>query len=160
MTSFQLSLINLADICNISISTCQCVPTLTWNSTTGACECLPGETIFWNGSIPNCVAKGKCFNDNYRYQCFQSSSSVKCLPTPQNPTAIFGSCICNYGYCGGYETDCKCIDGKRELWSTSLGSNVCLTTTECTEDWHCTYPQTCTSKDATTGVGACTTPHQ
>jgi len=141
-----------------STGTCKCLKSFDNNpmvTSTGSdlCKCDAPSKIVYNGSSPVCVPEGKCIAD--QWECnLQSYTQVKCKSVGDNIFTDFKACQCNYGFSGGYEYPCKCAATKRILWSDSFNGDVCLSTTECTANWHCSYPLTC--HGASNGaIGSC-----
>lgn len=147
---------------NCSSGLCKCTETFSSNPTNytnnNLCTCPSPSKVFWNLGKPVCVPEGRCIDDtNNRYNCQswgQNYNQVKCTALPNNRWAIFGVCTCNYGYIGGAEFSCQCDASRRVVWSTTLNGDVCLNVTECTENWHCTYPLTCV-KQSGQPIGKC-----
>jgi len=128
-----------------STGNCVCKDTFTANPTaTGnddLCTCEGGQIIY-NNSVPVCVPEGRCISQ--QYECNeQSYNQVKCKSIGYNTFTKFKFCVCNYGFNGGYEYPCTCDASKRVVWSDTLSGEVCLSTSECTANWHCAYPKTC-----------------
>ena len=113
--------------------------------TNGYCSCPTSiGSIVYNASKPVCLPKGRCISDNQRYMCnIQSYTQVKCLSYGYNTFSPYKACLCNYGFTGGWEYPCSCASGSRIIWSDSLNGDVCLTPTQCTANYDCTYPKTC-----------------
>jgi hypothetical protein len=80
---------------------------------------------------------GRCIEDNWECRG-QKYEQVKCKPLLNNTLSIYNACICNYGFQGGWEYPCSCLAGRRSVWSNIHNGEVCLSTTECTANWHCT----------------------
>lgn len=130
-----------------STGLCKCTETFEYHpegyGTNGLCVCPNGGQIIYNNSQPICVPVGKCVQG--QYECnIQAYNQVKCSVFGTNQFSPFRDCICNYGFKGGWEYPCFCdTTTRRVLWSSSFNAELCLGITECTNDWHCTYPQTC-----------------
>lgn len=120
-----------------STGLCMCTETFTRNPTgSSICTCPSPSQVFYNNSKPVCVPQGRCLNA--QWQCNgQSYTQVKCLPV-NNTFSLFNACVCNYGFNGGWEYPCSCSAGRRVVWSDALNGDVCLSSTECTANWHCT----------------------
>jgi hypothetical protein len=149
--------------------TCQnnltmCTDSFTWDSIPGdyshgvkgkdpgSCYCESPSSVYYDGSTPYCIPQGRCLK---QYQCKnQDYNTVKCKAYGFNPITPWLNCLCNYGYVGGWEYPCTCESPRRVVWSDKLDGNVCLLPTECTADYHCTYPQRCDSSNSTVGVCA------
>jgi len=141
-----------------STGLCKCLPSFSTNpmvtsTSHDLCKCdAPSRVIYYN-STPVCVPEGRCIAN--QYECnLQSYSQVKCLSVGDNIFVNFKACQCNYGFTGGYEYPCACASPKRIVWSDSLNGEVCLSTSECTANWHCNYPSTCHITMGNT-VGSC-----
>lgn len=120
------------------------------------CVCPPPATIYWSHGKPVCVTQGHCLSDTERYMCnLQQYNQVKCL-AQNNAFDTDSLCKCNYGYVGGVEYPCSCASERRQVWSSVMAGNVCLNATECTEKWHCPWPQECIGATAS-AVGRCAT---
>lgn len=121
------------------------------------CVCPSPSAVFWTQGKPVCVTQGHCISDTQRYMCnIQEYNQIKCLPQ-NNSFDTDSLCVCNYGYVGGVEYPCKCATGRRTLWSNVMGGSICINATECTENWHCTWPQVCSGPTAST-IGQCVAP--
>ena len=129
---------------------CMCTETFTHEpvayGTNNLCSCPPDHQVIWNNSKPICVPPGRCIKD--QWECSegnnQSYTQIKCaVYNVSNTYTLFKSCLCNYGFLGGWEYPCICPSPKRILWSPTLNSDVCLAANECTATWHCAYPKTC-----------------
>jgi hypothetical protein len=137
-----------------------------WDTATGSCRCPSGSALQWDlgaGSpytAPACIPLGRC---TLREHCTaQEWSSVQCRDTtpPALLTPGIKACLCNPGFEGGYELPCTCPHGAAAIqWSNALDGNVCLAPGQCTDNWHCTWPQTC-QQQASTGatIGHCAAP--
>lgn len=94
-----------------------------------------------NKCDPICVPKGKCMRHQH-WQCYgQLYSQVKCVS--DNINTLFGICECNYGFEGGELYPCSCNPNKRIIWSDKLEGDICLSSIECTEHYHCQYNEHC-----------------
>lgn len=114
------------------------------------CVCPLGSTIYWVNKVPTCLPEGRCLDDNKRYMCnLQEYNQVKCLPQ-NNSFNSLPLCTCNYGYNGGKEYPCLCANDRRQEWSNKMSGEICINTTECTENWHCSNGKVCV--DATDKV--------
>lgn len=110
------------------------VPTIA-NNSNNLCSCSAPSKIVYNNSKPICVPQGRCIKN--QWECnLQTYTRVKCLPQ-DNTFTLFGACICNYGFLGGWEYPCTCPANKRVVWSASLDGDACLSSNECTVNWHC-----------------------
>jgi len=127
-----------------SSGSCVCQDTFTHNPMVvgnNLCTCEGGQ-IFYNNSLPVCVPTGRCMSQ--QYECNgQSYNQVKCKTNGYNTFEKFKFCVCNYGFNGGYEYPCSCAGSKRVVWSDTFSGEVCLSSSECTANWHCSYPKTC-----------------
>lgn len=129
----------LYNTCNTTLHRCECVPSFTWNSVTGRCEC-DSTTHFVKYGGPNgpeCIPKGNCraivdcvtqVGDNI----LQSS----CATVP-NPYTTLGVCLCNEGFAGGLSTPCQCLSPGTIRYSTTLHRSVCLQPGQCTNNLDC-----------------------
>lgn len=119
----------------------------------GLCVCPDGGQIVYNNSKPVCVPVGKCISE--KWECnLQPYNRVSCQKYGNNTFSLLKDCICHYGFKGGFEYNCICESPKRVLWSDTFNGEVCLSTIECTANWHCVYPKTCS---ISTGqqIGSC-----
>lgn len=110
------------------------------------CVCPDESNIYTNNSLPVCVPVGKCLNNQWECKVQVDAgqiNQVQCMTYGVNTFATFKDCVCNYNYTGGWEYPCVCDPSRREVWSTSFNGELCLSPHECTDDWHCTDPQTC-----------------
>lgn len=90
---------------------------------------------------PVCVPQGRCMKRQH-WQCYgQLYRQVKCVPDDMDTS--FDACKCNYGFEGGQKYPCSCAPNKRILWSTRLEGEVCLSSTECMEYYHCKSAERC-----------------
>ena len=148
--------------CSAADNRCECGSTFTaqpalLGADDSLCACPAPSTVYWYNKEPVCVTQGHCLSDTARYMCnLQEYNQVKCLPQ-KNSFDTDSLCMCNYGFVGGIEYPCSCASGRRQVWSTVMKGDVCLNTTECTENWHCVSPQVCTGVSSDT-VGRCLTP--
>jgi hypothetical protein len=119
-----------------STGLCMCTESFTQNPTgSSICTCPSPSQIFYNNSKPVCVPQGRCIDA--QWQCNgQSYTQVKCVSV-NNTFSLFNACVCNYGFNGGWEYPCSCPVGRRIVWSNTLNGDVCLNSTECTANWHC-----------------------
>jgi len=116
-------------------------------------QCPYGSQLVENEfGQPKCVPEGSCIS--HQSECVnQEYNSVKCLATSTTNFA-FKSCVCNYGFTGGLNLPCKCVAPKRSLFSPTLSEQLCLSLTECTENWHCATGQKC-SMEGGQRIGVC-----
>jgi len=124
------------------------------NFTNGSnlCTCPPGQQNVTTSSGVTCIPPGRCIDASW--QCTrQAYSQVKCV-NPGNTFTSLNACICNYGFEGGWEYPCVCPAGKRSLWSSSINGEACLSSSECTDGWHCPYGQSC-QVNSTSVIGRC-----
>lgn len=146
-----------------STGLCKCADTFIANPsnyTTGnnLCLCPSPSKILWIDKTAFCVPQGRCTDDNHRYMCQNwgfDYNQVTCKSLPNNIWDSFGLCNCNYGYTGGVEFSCTCDPSRRVLWSNTFSGLVCLNSTECTENWHCSSGHCVTTVGNT--VGTCQT---
>jgi hypothetical protein len=140
-----------------STGLCKCTETFTHEpqpNQNNLCYCPTdsGSEIFYNNSVPICVPKGRCINK--QYQCTtQSYNHVKCVKL-DNDFTLFGACLCNYGFNGGWEFPCSCPSGKRIVWSEILDGQVCLSPDECTANRQCPKNSVCVIPSGTP-IGHC-----
>jgi len=129
-----------------SSNLCTCTDTFVHNPTSpydhGYCTCPDGTNQFKNGTDPEsppvCVPIGRCISDDKRHMCQnQRHNQVKCLPYGQNTLRSFLSCLCNFGFQGGWEYPCSCPFPKTTKHSNAYDGEVCLSPGECTDDNHC-----------------------
>lgn len=121
---------------------CECASNLRWDGETGECVCREDESIHWDNGTPYCLRNGKCHD---RWQCPQDFSSVQCRQFDHPNTFSQGNwCLCNPGYENdGIDSDCVCSSPKQEVWSNVQNGNVCISSDECAEEWHCSYGEHC-----------------
>jgi hypothetical protein len=124
---------------------CGCSNTFNWNITDGSCYQPTETTVIYNSNgqavaLPN----GRCYQ---QYQCSNAGlgdyNSLSCVQFGVNAFVPYYTCLCNYGYDGGFNVPCTCASGKSVEWSSQLNANVCLLPTECTENYECVSPQIC-----------------
>jgi hypothetical protein len=147
---------------------CGCVPDVHWDPSTtarerrDACGCAADELLAKRPEdpgvrgrrrhVPACVPTGRCFEV---HDCPQSPKVVQCLPTPENAYDTSNVCECNYGFGGGWESDCVCPPGRREVrLKAKHGARVCLAANECTRDRDCARGVRC-ARPADAVVGMC-----
>lgn len=141
-----------------STGSCKCLKSFDTNpmvtsTSNDLCKCDAPSRVIYNGSAPVCVPEGKCIAN--LWECnLQSYNQVKCKSVGDNIFTDLKACQCNYGFTGGYEYPCNCASTKRVVWSDALSGEICLTTSECTADWHCSYPNTCHGASGST-IGTC-----
>jgi len=125
---------------------CMCTETFQHdpNSTTDYCTCASPSTIYEDATkMPVCVPNGRCI-DSATWQCHnQVYSQVQCTTYGNNTFTLFEHCLCNYGFLGGWEFPCVCPAGNRIVWSVVFAGDICLPPNQCTDAWHCSWPQTC-----------------
>ncbi|AUV58747.1 EGF-like domain-containing protein [Bandra megavirus] len=115
-----------------------------WNSTQDAinqnkaCGCGENEFINWFNGSPECVPIGRC---REVWQCPQAATqynSITCSQYGTNVLIPYKTCLCNYGYANlGFARNCECPAPGREVWSTTKQGTLCLTPSECTDNYHC-----------------------
>jgi hypothetical protein len=54
-----------------------------------------------------------------------------------------GDTQCHYGFMGGWEYPCICAYDRFIAWSVHYNGTICLSMVECTDNWHCNYPDKC-----------------
>jgi len=155
--------------CNTASNTCACQPTFIWNSTLGGCDCPSGNSVFYtNSGSAICLETGRCID---KYQCTTNGTNsagvsqpfignwnqVNCVPYgPITSLFPYNSCVCNYGYTGGFFVPCSCPSGSTEVWSATINGNVCLTPGQCTASYNCASGKTCNfTNGPSAGVGVC-----
>eukprot|EP01091_Cochliopodium_minus_P010394 TRINITY_DN273_c0_g1_i1.p1 TRINITY_DN273_c0_g1~~TRINITY_DN273_c0_g1_i1.p1 ORF type:complete len:490 (-),score=89.88 TRINITY_DN273_c0_g1_i1:50-1519(-) len=153
--------------CNTTTSQCYCQATFTWNPLTGGCDCTSGNSVWYSNSA-FCLPTGRCRD---KYQCTTNGTDsagqsqpavgnwnqVNCVPYG-TLTTLFpdNSCLCNYGYDGGFFVPCTCAAGRTEVWSPTVNGNVCLTSSQCIADYSCPTGKHCNfSVGPSSGVGVC-----
>jgi hypothetical protein len=128
-----------------SAGLCKCTDTFTWNplykKKNDKCLCEDEGNIWLNGTSKMCVPLGRCLEDKHCIN--QKQNTVKCLSVGYNTFTSWGGCLCNYGYEGGWESDCVCPDPKREVYSNVTKGKVCLSATECVSNRNCKPRQHC-----------------
>ena len=153
--------------CNTSSNLCYCLPTFTWNPITQRCECQGQATVQYINSSAVCLPIGRCTE---KYQCTTAGSNsdgvqqivignwnqLQCVNEGFTAQIPFSSCVCNYGYNGGYFIPCVCPSENTEVYSSIIQGNLCLSSNECGADYNCPWPQTCNfSGGPSYGVGYC-----
>lgn len=136
---------------------CKCRPSFTWISTNtdgDVCQCINGRVFSDGPNGPECIPTGRCLTDDH---CrLQKPETVKCTKfepiTQYSPR--FNACKCNYGYQGGWEYPCSCAAPKREV-SAGKNGKICISATECSEDYHCPRPNGRCSKPDGALIGTC-----
>jgi hypothetical protein len=129
---------------------CRCTETFTDQpenfGKNNLCICSNGQ-IVTNNSLPVCVPIGKCINHAWECQVqivIGQINQVQCKHYGVNTFDLFKDCVCNFGFSGGFEYPCVCdSNNRRILWSNRFNSELCLSNIECTDNYHCVYPQTC-----------------
>jgi hypothetical protein len=145
----------------------RCVADVHWDPSTStqertdACGCAEGELLTKRlqdagarrrGRTPACVPLGRCFVVK---DCPQSAKVVQCMPTPENAYDTSNVCICNYGFGGGWESDCVCPPDRRQVRVKSKhATRVCLAPNECTRDRDCARGTRCALADGAL-IGTC-----
>jgi len=130
-----------------STGLCKCTETFNHQpegfGTKNLCICPnDGQIVYNNSGIPFCVPVGKCLQN--QWECnLQSYQQVKCATFGINTFTLFKDCLCNYGFSGGWEYPCHCDSSKKIVYSSYHNGQVCLSTQECTENYHCTSSNTC-----------------
>ena len=153
--------------CNTSTNLCYCKPTFTWNPSTSRCECQNNATVQYIDGQAVCLQLGRCTE---RYHCTTAGynsdavmqqpigdwSDLTCVAYGAlTPIIPYKTCVCNYGFTGGFYIPCTCPSGKTKVWSSTISGNMCLASDECTANWQCSS-QTCNfSSGPTAGVGIC-----
>jgi len=140
---------------NNNSNLCHCTETFFHNPTdtsNNLCTCPITSRIIYLNSKPVCVPQGRCTE---QWHCNkQNFNQVKCLQYGNNSFTLFKSCVCNYGFLGGWEYPCTCPQGNRIVWSEALMGEVCFSPTQCTVNWHCPNSQHCVV-DSDQIVGNC-----
>jgi len=136
-------------------SFCTCNPTFSHdplNEGNDYCVCPEGKHIEKNGTDLLCIPDGRCIVDQRECK-IQNYNEVKCLDLGENIYSPLNHCVCNYGFEGRNEFDCVCPTGRRKEWSNLHNGKICISDSECTENWHCDHPDTCDiGVNATIGV--------
>lgn len=140
---------------------CKCRSSFTWNSSIAAsqaadvCQCHDGRVFSDGPNGPVCIPTGRCLRDNHCQ--VQNPETVKCVRYGKETpfSSPFKSCLCNYGYKGGWEYPCICPAPRREVNSRALGGKVCLGPHQCTENRHCTQPRASCHIPSGDAVGSC-----
>ena len=131
--------------CASSNGACTCNPTFVHdplNTGNDYCVCPEDHHTVKNGTELLCIPNGRCLSE--QSECdIQNYNEVKCQSPGVNPYVPYNQCVCNYGFIGGHEFPCTCESGRRKLWSPTIDGKVCLSDSECTEDWHCDPQETC-----------------
>lgn len=130
-------------VCSDGVCKCNTDQGFVWDSSQSAllagtvCDCPLGTVLQWDHKQAYCLPKGRCKKQS---QCPQTDyNSVRCVTYGDNFLEIYDTCVCNYGYDGGFDSDCICMSPRRTV-STDAGSKICIATGECLEDRHCWYP--------------------
>jgi len=119
---------------------CQCANSFEWNTTTAAqqagavCACNSSSTLYWNGNVAECIPIGRC---RQRWQCPQDYNSVTCIQYGQNAFIPYDTCVCNFGFDGGFSIGCGCAVGRSIQWSTLYAGNICIAPGQCTDGFQC-----------------------
>ncbi|BCS83491.1 egf domain-containing protein [Cotonvirus japonicus] len=114
------------------------IPTQEAVSQNNACQCAENENVYWYNGNPECIPIGRC---REAWQCPQAATqytSITCSAYGTNVLVPFNTCRCNYGYSNpGFSYNCQCPSNRRELWSNVKSGTLCLSSTECTDNYHC-----------------------
>lgn len=153
--------------CNTSNALCYCQNTFVWNATSGACECQGNNSVWWINNTPICLEMGRCIDrtqcsgvgynsEGVAHQAIGSWNQLNCEAYAQ-PTTLFpyNSCVCNYGYDGGFFVPCTC--SHTEIWSPIIQGNVCIDTSiYCVANYSCPSGKVCNQANGPAyGVGIC-----
>jgi len=154
--------------CNTSISLCQCQPTFVWNPLTSRCECQGNSSVYYLNGQATCLPLGRCVTRDHCTSPAPNSNGVsqpsigdwnalQCVAYGPITTLFpYDTCVCNYGYTGGFYIPCTCPTGRSVVWSSTINGNVCLASGQCTASYECSSGQTCNfSKGPGYGVGVC-----
>jgi len=140
---------------------CRCLKSFTWDDSQmskdgqDACRCLNGET--WKNNSANdkskmCVPVGRCTIDNH---CtIQDHKQVQCQPYGINIYTPWDHCLCNYGFVGGSEFPCSCINNRTVVHSNILNAEICIGDGECVKDADCSQSSHCSIPNGKY-LGAC-----
>lgn len=153
--------------CNTSSQLCQCEKTFKWNAITARCECQGNSTVHYVNGNAICIPLGRCLSREYCSKPGENSdgivqtsigeyNSLKCTNYGSlNELFPYPTCVCNYGYTGGFYIPCTC--NKRIEWSQVIQGNVCLDSNECTQNTQCgSSTKYCDFGDSPSlGVGRC-----
>jgi hypothetical protein len=136
---------------------CKCRDSFTWDplatNRDNRCFCPDNGSIWQNGTSKMCVPLGRCLEN--KHCTIQKYDTVKCLSVGHNNYTLWGGCLCNYGYEGGWESNCVCPAPKREVYSSVIKGKVCLSDTECVCNRNCKTGEQCSLIDGNP-IGKCT----
>ena len=129
--------------------TCACQPSFEWDTTLGTCVIPEGTNVVYNNGQAVALPLGRCYE---QWQCSNFGlggyNDLTCVQFGVNAFVPYLTCICNYGYDGGFNVPCTCASGKTITWSSQLNSNVCLFPYECAASYDCSYGQSCNTTNS------------